>query len=467
VRERQSEAWPVDPSRHGQVESTGGLRPRRICVVGCGYVGLVTATGFASVGHYVVGLDNDQSRIQMLREGRVPFFEPGLEEKVRENQAEGHLAFITDYEEAIAGAEFVFLAVNTPEHGDGCPNLTNLWQAVLTVRKAARDHRPIIMVKSTVPIGTTQALASLLNTVSDNGTPWSVVVNPEFLSEGQALNAFLHCDRVVLGSNDERALREAASLYDSFDCPIVSAEFATAETIKYASNAFLATKLSFINEIAFLCESLGVDVREVARGIGLDPRIGLSFLKAGVGFGGSCLPKDTRTLVNLAREAGEESTLFPAVMRVNDRRRAVVVDRLRQALSGLEGRVVCLWGLAFKPNTDDIRDAPSIDIIRLLLADGAIVRAYDPMANARVGALFPQVTYCPDALTACEGADALVLLTEWQEFEGIDLQEARRRMQGDVLLDGRYVWQRSHVETAGFRYLNLAPAQPIRTPIHR
>jgi UDPglucose 6-dehydrogenase len=430
-------------------------------MVGCGYVGLVTACGFASLGHDLVCVDSDPARVQMLREGRVPFFEPGLTEMLRDNYAAGRLTFTTDFQAAVCGAEFVFLAVNTPEDGDGRPDLTNVWQAVLSVRRAARKKRPIVVVKSTVPIGTTQALASFLNALSDNGTPWRVVVNPEFLSEGQALKAFLHSDRVILGGDDERALREVASLYEPFDCPVVSGDFATAETIKYASNAFLATKLSFINEIAFICESLGVDVREVARGIGLDRRIGPSFLKAGVGFGGSCLPKDTRTLVNLMREAGEESVLLQAVMRVNDRRRSAVVDRLRQALGDLQGRVVALWGLAFKPGTDDIRDAPSLAVIRLLLANGATVRAYDPMTNARVGNVFPEVTYCRDALSACEGADALVLLTEWQEFKSADLREARARMRGDILLDGRYVWRRSRVEAAGFRHLNLAATQSM------
>ena len=443
-----------------------GQGARKICVIGCGYVGLVTAAGFASLGHTVFGIEQDGARLAALRSGRVPFYEPGLEQQVRENLARGRLTFSDEYREGVQDAGLVFLAVNTPAGEGGSVDLTNFWQAADELVRACEDHRPIVIVKSTVPVGTTQALADFLRGPAGGGRGWPVVASPEFLSEGDALRAFRESHRIVIGSDDPDALAETASLYAVLAIPIVATDFATAELIKYGSNAFLATKISFVNELAHLCEGAGADVRMVAQGMGLDPRIAPSFLRAGVGFGGSCLPKDARALARMARQAGAQLSLLEAALEVNRRQRQAVALRLREALGSLRGRRVALWGLAFKPNTDDVREAPAADVIEALLMGGAQVRAYDPMANDAMRQRYPEVLYAPDPLAAAEGADALVLLTEWEEFLAVDWAELRHRMRGNVLLDGRYAWERGAVECAGLRYLTLSggPRYEARRP---
>lgn len=436
------------PKRHN-----GSYQDRRICVIGCGYVGLVTGAGFASLGHTVIGVERDRARLSALRSGRVPFHEPGLDEQVQENMARGRLTFTDDHAAGVRGAEFVLFAMNTPVDETGEVDLTNFWQAAHELLRASTDHQPIVIVKSTVPVGTTQALADFLCGQADGGEDWSVVANPEFLSEGSALRSFRECDRIVLGSDNADALAEAASLYAALDAPVVATDFATAELIKYGSNAFLATKISFVNELARLCEHAGADVAAVASGMGLDPRIAPAFLRAGVGFGGSCLPKDARALARMARDQQLEFLVLEAAMEANLRQRHAVVLRLREVFGSLGSRCVALWGLAFKPNTDDIREAPAADIIEALLRDGAEVRAYDPMASHVMRQRYPEVTYAPDALSAAKGSDALVLLTEWDEFRLSDFRGLRRCMRGNVLIDGRYLWERELVERAGLRYL--------------
>ena len=427
---------------------------RKICVVGCGYVGLVTAAGFASLGHTVIGLERDHARLAALRSGRVPFYEPGLEEQMRENMTSARLTFTDDCAAAVNDAEFVALAVNTPVDETGKVDLTDFWQAADQLVRTSAERRPIVIVKSTVPVGTAQALADFLCQRAGVES-WSVVMNPEFLSEGSAVRSFLQPDRTVIGSDDEDALEEVASLNATSEAPVVKTDFRTAELIKYGSNAFLATKISFINELAQLCERTGADVRTVALGMGLDSRIAPSFLRAGVGFGGSCLPKDTRALARMARDEEGEFLIVEAAIEANLRRRQAVVLRLREALGSLAGKRIALWGLAFKPDTDDIREAPAADIIEALVKDGAEVHAYDPLANEVMQRRHRVAIYEADALTAAHEADALVLLTEWEEFRSIDFTELRRRMRGNVVIDGRYFWDRGSVERAGLRYLTL------------
>jgi UDPglucose 6-dehydrogenase len=431
-------------------------------VIGCGYVGLVTASGFATAGHSVIGVERDQLRLSALRCGRVPFYEPGVEEQVQENMARARLTFTDEYAAGLRSAEFVLLAVNTPVDEAGRVDLTDFWQAAGDMVRASANRRPTVIVKSTVPVGTTQALAAFLSRQAGGGRAWRVVANPEFLTEGSALRAFRQNHRVVIGSDDEDALEDVASLYATFEAPIIRTDSATAELIKYGSNAFLATKVSFINELAHLCERAGADVRTVARGMGLDPRIAPSFLRPGVGFGGSCLPKDARALARLARDESMELLLVEAAIEANLRQRRMVTLRLREELGSLEGRSVALWGLAFKPNTDDIREAPAGDIIEALLEDGAEVRAYDPIANDVMRQRHPEAVYAPDALSAARDSDALVLLTEWDEFRSIDFAELRRCMRGNVIIDGRYLWERGSVVRAGLRYLTLTPEAPKR-----
>ena len=456
--------------KHGDA----GHRPRKICVVGCGYVGLVTAAGFASLGHTVIGLERDHARLAALRSGRVPFYEPGLEEQVQENMTLERLSFTDDCAAAVEDAEIVALAVNTPVDEAGNVDLTDFWQAAEQLVRTSAEQRPIVIVKSTVPVGTAQALADFL-CQRVGVESWPVVMNPEFLSEGSAVRSFLQPDRIVIGSDDADALDEVASLNVTSEAPVVRTDFRTAELIKYGSNAFLATKISFINELAQLCERTGADVQTVALGMGLDSRIGPSFLRAGVGFGGSCLPKDTRALARMARDEEGELLIVEAAIEANLRRRQAVVLRLREALGSLDGKRIALWGLAFKPDTDDIREAPAAHIIEALVMAGAEVHAYDPLANEVMQRRNPKAIYAADALTAAHQADALVLLTEWEEFRFVDLTELCRRMRGKVVIDGRYLWDRESVERAGLSYLTLTAeagreAQTFANgdrPIHR
>jgi UDPglucose 6-dehydrogenase len=425
-------------------------------MIGCGYVGLVNACGFANRGHQVVGVERDAGRLSALRSGRTPFYEPGLEEQVAESVARGRLSFTDDCRLGVRDAEFAFLAANTPVDESGRADLSHFWQAAADLAHAVSGQRPIVVVKSTVPVGTSQALGDFLRRQSGDDDRWYVVANPEFLTEGNALRALRECDRIVIGSDDHWALTEVASLYAPFQMPLVATDFATAEMVKYGSNAFLATKISFINELAHLCEQTGADVQTVALGMGLDPRIGLAFLRPGAGFGGSCLPKDTRALARMARDEGLELSIVEAALEANRRQRRAVVHHLREALGSLHGRCIALWGLAFKPNTSDIREAPALDVIDMLLAEGAAVRAYDPQAMDSMRKRRPDVSYAPDTLTALEGADALVLLTEWQEFRLADLAEVRRRLRGNLVLDGRSIWEKQDVEEAGLRYMTIA-----------
>ncbi len=427
---------------------------RDITVVGMGYGGLVTGAGFADLGNRIVGIDIDEERIQGLKQGVMPIFEPGLKEMVERNVAAGRLSFTTSYEEGLQEAEFVFIAVGTPEGADGEADLKYIRSSAESIARTMT--RPIIIVnKSTVPVGTGDWVADIVRANQPSPIPFAVVSCPEFLREGSAILDFMSPARTVLGSLDMEAAQKVAHLHLPLRAPIMMTDLRTAEMIKYASNAFLATKISFINEIANVCEALGADVKEVATGMGYDPRIGSQFLDAGLGFGGSCFPKDVKALAYMAADKGRHPQLLHAVIDINDDRRRQLVEKTRQLLSGLEGKVIGLLGLTFKPNTDDLREAPALEVAGCLLDEGAQVRAYDPAGMPRAARLLPAVSMEPDAYSLAEGSDALVVCTEWNEFKQLDLERVHGLMRQPVVVDGRNIYDPQVMRRLGFRYMGM------------
>jgi UDPglucose 6-dehydrogenase len=427
--------------------------------VGTGYVGLVTGACFAQLGNQVTCLDVDAAKIAGLRRGVLPIYEPGLEEVVERNVKAGRLRFSSRYEEAIPGAEFAFIAVNTPSGPEGEADMSYARRAAESIARSADGHVTIVN-KSTMPIGAGDQIGAIVARNAAPGASFAVVSNPEFLREGSAVQDFLHPDRVVLGAVRRQDAEVVATLYAGLGAPIIVTDLRTAEMIKYASNAFLATKISFINEMGSICEKLGADVAEVARGMGLDERIGPRFLSAGVGWGGSCFPKDVRALAHMASVHGCHPQLLRAVIEINrDARRAVLL-KARAALGDLDGKLIAVLGLAFKPNTDDLREAPALEVIRLLRSEGAQVRAYDPAAvdKARSEPLLSGVELVNSALEAANGADALVVLTEWDEFRQLDWREVRSAMAGSLLIDGRNMFDPAAMERAGFSYRGIGIA---------
>jgi UDPglucose 6-dehydrogenase len=434
----------------------------KICVVGAGYVGLTTAACFADVGNRVWGLDIDGDRVAMLRRGEVPIFEPGLAELIARNLGAGRLRFTTDYAKAVGEADFVFIAVNTPEGDHGEADMRSVRAATKAIAHSLRGFT-IIINKSTMPVGSGDLVTRLVREEAPDAG-FAVVANPEFLREGSAIADFMKPDRVVVGSADRAAAEQVARLYEPFlaagpppegaepPSRVVITDLHTAEMIKYASNAFLATRISFINEIAGICDRLGADVREVAHGMGLDRRIGAGYLDAGLGYGGSCFPKDVKALDYMASMHGYQPRILHAVMEVNDEQRRTVVKLLRDIFGVLEGRTIAVLGLAFKPNTDDVRRAPALDVIRLLEYEGAIIRAYDPMAEPRARLEIPEATICDGAYTAATGADAVLIATEWPEFRQLDLARLRSVMASPVLVDGRNLLDPEIVRSHGFLY---------------
>ena len=435
-------------------------------MIGTGYVGLVSGACFADFGHEVACVDKDSSKIEALNAGRIPIWEPGLDLLVRDNAARGRLTFTTDLARAVDGVEAVFIAVGTPaRRGDGHADLTYVFEAVRELARALK-HPIVVITKSTVPVGTGDKIAQILREEgAASGT--SVASNPEFLREGAAIADFKHPDRIVVGAEDERAREVLREIYRPLflnKAPILFTGRRTAELTKYAANAFLAVKISFINEIADLCEAVGADVQEVARGIGLDNRIGAKFLHAGPGHGGSCFPKDTLALLQTAAEAGVEQRIVDTTVKVNDARKGAMAGRVAEAVGGsVKGKRIGVLGLAFKPNTDDMRDAPSIPLVRTLLEQGAEVVAFDPVAMENAAPLFPGLKAGADAYAVAEGADALVIVTEWDEFRALDLVKMASRMRGNLLIDLRNVYDPEEAERAGLNYRGLGRAGS-RTP---
>jgi UDPglucose 6-dehydrogenase len=429
---------------------------KQICVVGVGYVGLVTAACFADLGNRVIALDISEDKIAGLRRGEMPIYEPGLKELVDRNVRAGRITFTTSYDEGMQGTEFVFIAVGTPSGVDGEADL----RYVASAARSIAEHMvaPLIVVnKSTVPVGTGDWVADIIRDSQPEPIPFSVVSCPEFLREGSAISDFMQPHRTVLGSLDSDAAEKVAQLHLALRAPIMITDLRTAEMIKYASNAFLATKISFINEIANICEALGADVKEVAAGMGYDKRIGPAFLDAGLGYGygGSCFPKDVKALAYMAAEKGRHPQLLHAVMEINNDRRPMLVNRLKEMLGELRGKTVGLLGLSFKPNTDDMRDAPSITIAEKLIAKGAAVRAYDPVAMEIARPLLTEIEMCADPYIMAEGCDAMIVVTEWNEFKQLDLARLRDCMRQPVILDGRNVYDPENLTNLGFRYRGL------------
>lgn len=427
---------------------------RRISVIGVGYVGLTTGTCFADLGHQVTCVDVDEAKIEKLQAGIMPIYEPGLEEMVRRNAHAARLSFTTSYEEGLAEAEFVFIAVGTPQGSGGEADLKYVRSAAQSI--AAAMTQPLIIVnKSTVPIGTGDWVADIVRRYQPQPIPFSVVSNPEFLREGSAINDFMHPDRIVLGSLDPEAAAQVAQLYLSLRAPIMITDLRTAEMIKYASNAFLATRISFINEIATMCEALGADVKEVAIGMGYDKRIGRDFLDAGIGFGGSCFPKDVQALAHMAAVHGCHPQLLRAVLEINRDQRRQVIHKLREVLGTLDEQVIGVLGLAFKPNTDDMREAPAVEIIHLLQSEGAHIRAYDPVAMVNAPLYLQDVTLCENAYEVARGADALVIATEWNEFKHLSLPRLKEVMRKPVIIDGRNIYDPEQMKALGFIYRGM------------
>ncbi len=426
-----------------------------ICVVGVGYVGLVTGTCFAEFGNNVVCVDNDPRKIAMLNRDEVPIYEPGLEEMVAKNRAEGRLVFTTDLREGLKKALVVFIAVGTPEGQNGEADLTYVWQVGRSIAETMEDYK-VVVTKSTVPVGTGHRLEEIIRQGQANPLDFDVVSNPEFLREGSAIEDFMRPNRVVIGARNERAKAIMRDLYRPLfliETPFVITDTETAEMIKYASNAFLATKISFINEMANICELVGADVNLVAKGMGLDQRIGPKFLHAGPGFGGSCFPKDTAAIVTIAQEKGYRFQIVEAVMAVNQAQRARMVEKIRRAAGGeLAGKVIACLGLAFKPNTDDMRDSPSLAILPPLMAAGAVVRAYDPAAQEEALRLMPGLVGGNNAHQIMEGADLLLIMTEWNQFRNLDWAKVKTTMRGRVVVDLRNVYPPQLVRDAGFEY---------------
>ncbi|MGE5262341.1 MAG: UDP-glucose dehydrogenase family protein [Acidobacteriota bacterium] len=425
---------------------------RKICVIGVGYVGLVTGTCFADLGHQVVCLDIVEDKVEKLKRGEMPIFEPGLEELVARNVAAGRLTFTTLYADAVPDADFIFIAVGTPSGVDGEADLQYVRMAAESISQVLNRYA-IIINKSTVPVGTGDSVAAILQERGKKpGLDFDVVSNPEFLREGSAVYDFQQPDRVVLGSTNPEAASKVAQLYLPLRCTIMTTDLRTAEMIKYASNAFLATRISFINEIATICEKLGADVKEVAAGMGMDKRVGRAFLDAGIGFGGSCFPKDVKALTWMAEINGCHPQLLRAVMDINRDQRRQVLQKLRELLGTIHGKTIGLWGLAFKENTDDVREAPSFDLIHLLQLEGAHLRAYDPVAMENAHRALKNVEFCQDAYGAAQGADAVVLVTQWNEFKQLDLARVGSLMKQRVLIDGRNIYEPERMAALGFRY---------------
>jgi UDPglucose 6-dehydrogenase len=430
----------------------------RITMIGSGYVGLVSGACFSDFGHDVICVDKDATKIAALEAGRMPIFEPGLDKLVAANVAAGRLTFTTDLKTAVAGADAVFIAVGTPSRrGDGHADLTYVFEATKEIA-AAITGPTVVVTKSTVPVGTGDKVEAILRDRWPE-TEVAVVSNPEFLREGAAIGDFKRPDRIVIGTDDPRAQGVMRDVYRPLylnESPILFTGRRTAELIKYAANAFLATKITFINEIADLCEAVGANVQDVSRGIGLDNRIGSKFLHAGPGYGGSCFPKDTLALLKTAEDYETPIRIVEAVVQVNDSRKRAMGRKVLHALGGVgKGKTVAILGLTFKPNTDDMRDAPSLAIVQSLLDAGAIVRAHDPEGMEVARAMMPDITYCRDAYEAAAGADAVVIVTEWDIYRALDLKRLAATMAAPVMVDLRNIYPLAETERAGFAYSSV------------
>ncbi len=446
----------VDGSHHGA----------NVAVVGCGHVGAVTAACLAALGHQVTGIDIDPVRVATLHAGRPPFAEPGLAGLLRAHASDGRLRFTTSYEDGLAGAAFIFLCVNTPSAATGAADLRGVRDAVTAIAQAlnGREALPLLVVKSTSPIGTGDTIDAILTRVFAGGSRHpGIAANPEFLREGSAVADFFHPDRIVIGADDRADGERLAALYHGIDAPVILTDLRAAEMIKYVANAFLATRVSFINEIARLCDRLGVDVDTVVGGVALDPRIGGAFFRPGIGYGGSCLPKDVAALCHTGDNAGVSMRVLAAVQETNVAQRRHAVNSIRAAVGPLEGRTIAVWGLTFKGGTEDLRESPTLDIVALLRNEGASVRAYDPSVPPE--RRLPQVDeVCRDPISAARDACCVAILADWPEFACVNLGDVRRVLAGNVVFDGRNMLDRTTVEAAGLMYLGVGRPRTVAPP---
>jgi UDPglucose 6-dehydrogenase len=431
-----------------------------IGIIGTGYVGLVTGACFAEFGLFVTCVDKDEKKIKALKKGEIPFYEPGLDELVKRNVKQGRLIFTTKIAKAVESSLVIFIAVGTPRRGDGSADMKYVEEVAKEIANNMDDYK-VIVTKSTVPVGTGEKIREIISRNLRSRTDFDIVSNPEFLREGSAIEDFMRPNRVVIGAASAQAVAIMKDLYKPLyllETPFVVTNIETAELIKYASNSFLATKISFINEIAALCEKTGADVHMVAKGMGLDQRIGSKFLHPGPGYGGSCLPKDTTALLKIAEDYNVHLGIVEAAVRANERQRAYMVERIKQSMGDLKGKTLAVLGLSFKPNTDDIRDAPSIPIIKTLLKEGAKIRAYDPVSMEEAEKILPEIKYCKDPYNTLKGADALIIMTEWNQFRNLELDKIKALLNGPFFFDLRNIYDPQKMREKGFQYYSVGRA---------
>ncbi len=428
----------------------------KICCVGSGYVGLVAGTCLADMGNDVICVDVDENKINNLKKGIVPIYEPGLTDMLDRNSREKRITFTTNIKEGIQKSEVVFIAVGTPPDGNDCADISAVISVAENIGRYINGYK-VIVNKSTSPVGTLDKIGKVINSFRKNPSiKYDLVSNPEFLREGEAIKDFTNPDRIVIGVQSKKAKNVMASIYDGIsrtDKPIMFTDIRSAELIKYASNAMLATRISFMNEMAQLCEKVGGDIKAIARGIGLDSRIGPRFLQAGVGYGGSCFPKDVKALIQTMKSNGIEAGILAAVDEVNEEQKRSLIHKIKKLVPSLKGKSIAIWGLAFKPKTDDMRDAPSLVIINQLQEAGAKVKAFDPEAQKTAKRILKGVTYCKDPYTTVAGCDALVIVTEWNEFRDIDLKKVKQLLKHSNIVDGRNIYEPQEMKKLGFNYL--------------
>jgi len=425
-----------------------------ICVVGAGHVGLVTGPCFADLGHRVIMVDNDERRIANLKRGIMPYYEPGLEELVHRSVKEKRLSFTTSIKEGVAKSTVIFIAVGTPQKASGEADLTYVENVARSIAEHMTSYR-LVVEKSTVPVQTGQWVAHTIKTYLKRKIPFDVASNPEFLREGTAIQDFMKPDRIVIGVESKRAKDLLTDVYKPLGAPIVVTDINSAELIKHASNSFLSMKISFINAVSQVCERAGADVEQVAHGMGLDPRIGRSFLNAGAGFGGFCFPKDVEAFIKIAEQLGYDFELLKAVRNINEEQKRSFAAKIQKALWVVKGKTIAVLGLAFKPNTDDMRYAPAIDVIEYLQGEGASIRAFDPQAMKEAAHLLPKVKLCEDPYEAAKGADCLAILTEWNEFKELDFKRLKRLLRQPLIVDGRNIYDPARMKALGFRYIGV------------
>jgi UDPglucose 6-dehydrogenase len=430
------------------------MKKKNVCVIGCGYVGLVTGTCLAEIGHTVTCVDNDPRKLLLLREGKMPIYEPGLEPLVKKNVRKKRLFFASKISEGMKDAEVVFIAVGTPPQPDGSADLTYI-EVVAREIAQSLNHYVVVAEKSTVPVETGEKVERTISRFNKSQVSFDMVSNPEFLREGTAVGDFLHPDRIVIGVKSARAEKVMRELYAPLKAKILTTDVKSAELIKHASNSYLSTKISFINAVGRVCELVGADVSKVAEGMGLDPRIGASFLRAGLGFGGFCFPKDLEAFHYISQRVGYDFDLLRAVKDINEQQRAHFVKKIEEALWILKGKTIAMYGLAFKPHTDDVRFAPAIDVIELLQSRGAVIQAYDPVAAEKASPLLKDVRFCKTAYDAAKGADCIALVTEWPEFRDLDWGKIKKSMNHPVLIDGRNFLEPGKMKKLGFEYRSM------------